>query len=108
MGTSSCWVRLVLVCGSVLLSGAFSSSAFGATAASPIFGSNMVLQRGTTVPVFGTATVGAAVTVQFQNQNKSANADANGKWRINLDSMPASTAPSAMTITSPGSAQIVF
>src|SRR5215204_3882865 len=108
MGKSAYWVRRLFICGGMLLVAAFPSLARGATAANPIFGSNMVLQRGTTVPVFGTATAGAAVTVQFQNQNKTANADASGKWRVNLDSMTASSAPSSMTITSAGSPQIVF
>ena len=88
MSQASCWVRWLFIGGSVLLSAALSNnSARGATAAAPIFGSNMVLQRGTTVPVFGTATAGAAVSVQFQKQNKTANADASGKRRVNLDSM---------------------
>ena len=94
MSQGSCCVRWLFIGGGMLLSAAFStSSARAATAAAPIFGSNMVLQRGTSVPVFGTATAGAAVAVQFANQNKTANADANGKWRVNLDSMSASTAP---------------
>ncbi|WP_207431426.1 sialate O-acetylesterase [Sabulibacter ruber] len=75
-------------------------SAFAALSLSPIFGSDMVLQRGTTVPVFGTATAGATVMVQFLGQNKSGVADAAGKWRIDLASMTASAAPSSMTITS--------
>jgi len=105
MGRLSCWL---FVCAGLFFTAAFTAPAIGATAANPIFGSNMVLQRGTTVPVFGTATAGTAVSVQFQNQNKTANADANGRWRVNLDSMPASSAPSSMTITSAGSPQIVF
>jgi sialate O-acetylesterase len=81
--------------------GAFvSTSAFGALTVSPIFRSNMVLQRGTTVPVFGTADPGATVTVQFQSQNKSAVADVSGKWRADLSSMSASGSPSTMTISS--------
>src|SRR5688500_7602143 len=111
MGNSACWgraLRALVICGGVLLGGVVSSIARGATVASAIFGSNMLLQRGTTVPIFGTATAGTAVTVQFQNQNKTANADADGRWRVNLDAMTASTAPSAMTVTSAGSPQITF
>src|SRR5690348_12480365 len=62
----------------------------------------MVLQRNTTVPVFGTATPGVTVTVQFQNQNLSTVADANGNWLVNLASMPASTSPGTLTVSSDG------
>jgi hypothetical protein len=56
-----------------------SSSASGALTVSPIFNSNMVLQRGTTVPVFGTADPGATVTVSFLGQNVSAVAAAGAR-----------------------------
>ncbi|WP_210464196.1 T9SS type A sorting domain-containing protein [Rufibacter roseolus] len=83
-----------------ILSILIAPSAFAALALSPIFGSDMVLQRGTSVPVFGTTNPGASVTVQFQSQNVSGVADASGKWRVNLASMTASTAPSSMVVTS--------
>lgn len=76
--------------------------AFAGLTVSPIFGSNMVLQRGTTVPVFGTTDPGATVTVQFQGQTVSAAADAAGKWRVNLASMNASTAPASLSVSSGG------
>ena len=74
----------------------------GPLALSPIFGPNMVLQRGTAVPVFGTATPGATVTVTFQSQNVSTTAGADGKWRVNLASMSANATPATMTVTSAG------
>ncbi|HYH15585.1 MAG TPA: sialate O-acetylesterase [Flavisolibacter sp.] len=87
---------LTLLCASFF----FFSSTFAQLALSPIFGSNMVLQRGQPVPVFGTASPGASVTVQFQSQSRSAVADASGKWRVDLVSMAASTAPSSLIVTS--------
>jgi sialate O-acetylesterase len=78
-----------------------------ALSVSPIFRSNMVLQRNTAVPVFGTADAGANVTVAFQSQNKSATADAFGKWRVDLSSMTASASPGTMTVTS-GSTTATF
>jgi sialate O-acetylesterase len=72
----------------------------GQLSVSPIFGSNMVLQRGTTVPVFGTANPGATVTVQLAGQSKSAVTNSSGKWQVDLESMSASTSPSIMTISS--------
>jgi sialate O-acetylesterase len=76
------------------------SQSFAQFTVAPIFGSNMVLQRGTTVPVFGTAAPGATVGLQFNGQSKSSVANSNGKWRIDLTSMAASTAPLTLTATS--------
>ncbi|AHM62643.1 sialate O-acetylesterase [Flammeovirgaceae bacterium 311] len=73
---------------------------FAQLSVSPIFGSDMVLQRGTAVPVFGTASPGETVTVQFLGQSKSAVADGSGKWQVNLASMSANASPSTMTISS--------
>jgi sialate O-acetylesterase len=73
----------------------------------PIFGSNMVLQRNATVPVFGTGDAGATVSVQFQNQNALTVVPVSGKWVVNLASMAASAAPSTMTVTS-GASTVTF
>ena len=69
---------------------------------SPIFGSDMVLQRGTTVPVFGTANPGATVSVQFLSQNKSAVADGSGNWQVDLSSMSANSSLNTLTVSSGG------
>src|SRR5689334_13123014 len=108
MTFSSQRLASVFICFVVIAIAAFAPAiAQAALSVSPIFGSNMVLQRNTTVPVFGTADVGATVTVQFQNQSLSAVADATGKWRVNLATMPASASPSSMTVTS-GASQVIF
>jgi sialate O-acetylesterase len=78
------------------------SFAFAAITTSPIFRSNMVLQRGIAVPVFGTADAGATVSVQFLGQLISTITDANGKWRVDLPAMPAITAPQEMMVSSNG------
>ena len=52
------------------------------------FGDGMVLQRGRPVPVWGTAAPGESVVVRFAGQEKSATADGDGRWRIDLDPMP--------------------
>ncbi len=57
--------------------------------ASP-FTSHMVLQREQPVPVWGTADAGERVTLSFAAQTKSVIADANGRWRIDLDPLAAS------------------
>lgn len=50
-----------------------------------IFGNNMVLQRDKPIPVWGWAEANEKVTVQFNHQIKSATADKNGNWKVNLD-----------------------
>ena len=47
-----------------------------------IFSDNMVLQRGQRVPVWGWATPGERVTVEFAGEKKSATADKSGKWEL--------------------------
>src|SRR4029453_15903137 len=84
------------------------SSAFAALGVNPIFGSDMVLQRGVTVPVFGTGDVGATVTVNFQNQNVSTVVPSSGKWLVNLARMPPSPSPSTMTVSQNGANPTTF
>jgi sialate O-acetylesterase len=57
--------------------------------ASP-FNDGMVLQRGKTVTVWGTADAGERVTVKFAGQTISATAGADGSWRVELRPMEAS------------------
>jgi sialate O-acetylesterase len=66
--------------------------------ASP-FTSHMVLQRDMKVPVWGTAEAGEDVTVEFAGQKVSATADAEGKWRVDLNPMDASAESRDFTVT---------
>lgn len=52
-----------------------------------IFGNNMMLQRDTTVEIWGWADQNEKVEVQFNGQKRQAKADANGNWRISLSPM---------------------
>ena len=60
----------------------------------PYFTSRMVLQRGISVPVWGTAAAGTIVTVRFRNsfadESVSATTAANGQWLVRLSSMAVS------------------
>ena len=67
-----------------------------------IFTDHMVLQRDTPVPVWGWADPGASVRVSFGGQEKTATADADGRWLVRLDAMPASAEPRALKISSAG------
>ena len=58
--------------------------------ASP-FTDGAVLQRDMKVPVWGTANAGDPVRVAFAGQVKSVTAGADGRWRVDLDPMAASS-----------------
>ncbi|MFO1487560.1 MAG: sialate O-acetylesterase [Verrucomicrobiota bacterium] len=64
-----------------------------------ILASNMVLQRGQPVPVWGWAGPGEKVTVTFAGQKKSTVADAGGSWKVTLSSLTASAEPREMKIS---------
>ena len=51
-----------------------------------LFTEDMVLQQGTTVPIWGTAAKDEKVTVRFQNQEVSAEAK-DGKWHVDLKNL---------------------
>ncbi len=65
-----------------------------------LFADHMVLQRDQSVPVWGTADAGEAVTLSFAGQTKTATANAKGQWLIKLDPMPASAEPRTLGISS--------
>ena len=65
-----------------------------------VFSDHMVLQSGRPVAVWGTADAGAAVTVGFSGQKKTAVADSSKHWKIVLDPMSASSEPRKLIIRS--------
>ena len=71
-----------------------------------IFGDHMVLQQEAKISVWGWADPGEAVTVTLGAQSARTQADANGKWRVNLDKV-ASTAD-ARTLTVTGKNTLTF
>jgi sialate O-acetylesterase len=61
-----------------------------------------VLQREKPVPVWGRAAAGENVRVEFAGATRSvktARADAEGRWRVQLDAMSASKTPAKITVT---------
>jgi sialate O-acetylesterase len=64
----------------------------------PIFSDGMVLQRETTVPIWGTAADGAEVKVEFRGQTATATAEG-GKWQARLHDLEAG-GPDELTISS--------
>ena len=64
-----------------------------------LFQDGMVLQREMAVPVWGSAKAGEEVTVSFAGQTKSAKADQDGRWRLELESLVGSAEGREMKIT---------
>lgn len=65
--------------------------ALGATLSLPtVFSDHMVLQRERALPVWGQARPGAKVSVMFGGKARATQADAGGKWRLELDPLGAS------------------
>ena len=62
-----------------------------------LFTDHMMLQREMAAPVWGQADAGEAVTVSINGQNKTATADAAGKWMVKLDPLHVG-APLTMTV----------
>ena len=54
----------------------------------PVISDHMVLQRATTVPIWGTASPGEKVAVSLAGQKRATVADAKGQWRVLLDPLP--------------------
>jgi sialate O-acetylesterase len=66
----------------------------------PVFNDGAVLQCSMPVNVWGTADPGATVTVSFGGQEKTAITDDNGKWKLQLDPMTASSEPRTLQVSS--------
>jgi sialate O-acetylesterase len=79
----------------------FTLAASAAVKPSTLFSDHMVLQSGTLVPIWGTATPGEKVAVTLNGQTRSATADAQGKWTVSLYNLKAG-GPFEMTIAGDG------
>jgi sialate O-acetylesterase len=63
-----------------------------------IYNMNMVIQRDMKVPIWGTADAEEAVAVEFNGQSVATTAAADGKWKIELAPMEASTESKSLTV----------
>lgn len=76
--------------------------------AAPIFGDNMVLQRGKKIPIWGKGVPGQPVSIQIGNRSWKGRADKqSGIWYIELDSLPVGSNYSLM-ITQPKQDTLLF
>ena len=60
---------------------------------------NMVLQRDRNVPIWGKATAGNEIEVEFAGQSKTTVVAADGTWRVDLDPMAADAEAKDLVIT---------
>jgi sialate O-acetylesterase len=88
-----------------ILATMFASFAAADVTPAALFGDHMVLQQDASVPVWGTAAAGEAVTVTFGDQKQTATADAGGKWMVHLTKLT-SGGPAEMTIAGKNSITI--
>ena len=72
---------------------------------SPMFGSNMILQRGKTNNIWGWSKPGETVRVELAGQTAGGMADANGRWQVQL---PPLTIGNPLTLRVTGSQTVVF
>lgn len=63
-----------------------------------IFGDHMVLQQGTTIPVWGNAAPGERVSVSYAGRRAETITSASGSWRVTLRPLRYSKAPESMVI----------
>ena len=78
---------------------ALTDSLFADVKLPAFFGDHMVLQEGKTLPIWGTATAGEAVTVTLGSATMHATADASGKWRVDLPPQGGTATPLTLTVT---------
>jgi hypothetical protein len=71
-----------------------------------VFTDGAVLQRDRAVPVWGSAAAGKKVIVKFGGQEKSVQAAADGKWRVDLDAMPASAEARVLEVSEEGGQKV--
>lgn len=63
-----------------------------------IFGDHMVLQRDTKIPIWGRANPGEEVTVTLGPASASTETGTDGKWRVDLENLPASREPAVLIV----------
>ena len=81
------------------LSVAFISVSFAELTVAPIFTDNAVLQRDTSVPVWGMAEPGEAITINYGEQTKTTVANSEtGRWKTMLDPLIASAEPRSLEV----------
>ncbi len=64
-----------------------------------IFGNNMVLQQGASVPIWGWAEPNEKITVEFAGQKRETVAKADGTWQLKFTELKASSTPALFNVS---------
>ncbi len=91
----------------VLAAALFTSFSADGVQLPSVFGDNMVLQRGQTVPVWGKGRPGERVTVKFAGATAGATVAADGTWRAALPPLAASSEGAVFTVVGDGGDEAV-
>ena len=73
-----------------------------------VFSDNMVLQRDKPLNIWGQASAGEKVTVQFASQTKTASADAAGNWMVTLQPLKLSATAADLVVSGATSPSITL
>jgi sialate O-acetylesterase len=76
--------------------------AWGELALPNFFSDHMVLQRDRAASIWGTATPGSKVSIEFKGRTATASADANGRWEIGIATGAADASGRTLTVQSGG------
>jgi sialate O-acetylesterase len=82
------WVRAALVLATAL-AGAAALAQPAAARLAGVFGDHMVLQRDAPIRIWGWAPAGSSVRVGFRGHAQATQADARGRWQLQLPAAPA-------------------
>jgi sialate O-acetylesterase len=91
--------KLLSFCALVLVSTSFAAPVQADVTLPKIFGSNMVLQQGQPIRVWGWADVGEKVSVDLDDQTATAVADDKGNWRVDLPTKKADGKTYTMSVS---------
>ena len=87
----------------LLIAGCWAVTVVGAASAAVtlpnVFGDNMVLQQNAKIPVWGKAAPNEKVTVSFAGQTVATTAGAEGKWRVDLAPLAATSVTAEFRVT---------
>ncbi len=87
-----------LICALFLLWGCLSAGVAGELQFARYYSDNMVVQRDKPVVIQGFAIGNTEVAVSFAGQQKTATADAGGRWSVTLDPLPVNAQPQTLTV----------
>ena len=85
----------------------FSLSAFAELRMPAVFADHMVLQADRAIPVWGWAEPDTRVRIDFAGMMQTTVVGKDGKWKVQLDALPASFEPKSMTVSSVNGDQTV-